>query len=311
MSRRSWSLFAAMCVIWGIPYLLIKVAVAEVAPALLVFVRTAGGALLLLPLVLHRRQLGVVRGRLPAVVAFATVELIGPWLLLSDAEQHLSSSLTGLLIATVPIIGVVAARVTGDRRPITVLRWVGLLVGFGGVALLGAPALESGGGWPVTEVLLTAVGYATGPIIADRALRDVPPLTLTAVCLGFTSLVYLPTVPFNLPARMPSPGALAALVGLATVCTALAFVLFFKLIAEIGPARASVITYVNPAVAAALGAVVLRERLNVMIVAAFGFILVGSVLSTRHPRDQPGPELPAGGHGPVRSVPARPGAARR
>ena len=270
-----------MCVVWGVPYLLIKVVVAEAAPPLLVFIRTAGGALLLLPLVLRRRQLATLRGHWQALMAFAALELIGPWLLLSDAERRLSSSLTGLLIATVPIIGVVAARLAGDRSPVTALRWAGLLLGLGGVALLAVPTLGRGTAWPVAEVLLTALGYATAPMLADRALRGIPTLTLTAVCLGLTGLVYLPTVPFTLPSRMPSTTALAAMAVLVSVCTALAFGLFFELISEVGPARATVITYVNPAVAAVLGAVVLHEELTVLMGAAFALILVGSVLSTR------------------------------
>lgn len=280
-----------MGVIWGTPYLLIKVAVDEVSPPMLVFVRTVVGAAVLLPLVLRRRQLAALRGRWWWLVAFAVAEIVGPWLLLSDAERTLSSSTAGLLIATVPIIGVLIGRFTGDRQRVTPLRWAGLLVGFVGVALLAGSALD-GGWWPVTEILLTALGYAGAPFIADRALRDVPGLTVTATSLAFASLVYAAPAAATWPSELPSGQALLALAALSVVCTALAFVLFMELIREVGAARATVITYVNPAVAVALGVALLGEPFTLTVGAAFVLILVGSVFATGISRTGR-PETPA------------------
>jgi drug/metabolite transporter (DMT)-like permease len=270
-----------MGVIWGTPYLLIKVAVGEVSPPVLVIARTAVGAAVLVPLVLRRGQLATLRGRWWWVLVFATGEVVIPWLLVTDAERTLTSSTTGLLIAAVPVIGVVLARLAGDRQPVTALRWLGLLLGFGGVALLAAPGLRGGGTWAIIEVLLVAVGYAGAPMVADRFLRDVPGITVSAVSLAFASLVYAPAAAWTWPSAMPSGRVLLALAGLATICTALAFVLFFELIKEVGASRATVITYLNPAVAVALGAAVLGEPLTLSVAAAFVLILVGSVLSTR------------------------------
>jgi drug/metabolite transporter (DMT)-like permease len=282
-----------MGLIWGTPYLMIKIAVDEVSPPMVVFVRCVVGAVVLLPVVVHRKQLATLRGRWWWLIAFAAAEIVGPWLLLSDAERTLSSGTTGLLIATVPIIGVLIAWIAGDRRRVTPVRWAGLLLGFGGVALLAGPTVESGGAWPVTEMLLVAIGYAGAPLIADRALRDVPGLVVTATCLAFASLVYAPAAAWTWPDSLPSGRALLALAGLATVCTALAFVLFFELIKEVGAARATVITYVNPAVAVALGAAVLGEPLTLSVGAAFALILVGSVLATRGGASpEPLPETP-------------------
>src|SRR5215470_7675412 len=252
VSRRGWALFAAMSVIWGIPYLLIKVAVGGVPVPVLVMARVGIGAALLLPLAIRRRQLGALRPQWRWLAAFAAVEIITPWLLLSDAERRLSSSMTGLLVASVPIIVVAGGRLTGGTERLTATRWTGLLAGLGGVALLAGPSAAGGNAWSITEVLLVALCYATGPLIASRKLADLPPLGMTAVCLG-----------------------------LAVVCTAAAFVLFFQLIAEVGPARASVITYVNPAVAVALGVSVLGERFTPSMAGAFALILGGSVLATR------------------------------
>ncbi len=283
MSRRGWVLFAAMSVIWGIPYLLIKVADEGVSVPVLVFARTAIGAAVLLPIALHRRQLRVLLPHWRWLVVFALCEIAGPWLLLSDAERHLTSSMSGLLIATVPIIGAVLARLTGDAERLTATRCAGLLIGLAGVALLVGQA-AGGSAWPVCEVLLTALGYATGPLIASRKLADLPRIGMTASCLGFTALLYLPAAVVTWPDTMPAARVLASLAVLAVVCTAAAFILFFMLIAEVGPARATVITYVNPAVAVALGAGVLGEPFTVLIAVAFVLILSGSVLATRSSR---------------------------
>ena len=284
MSRRGWVLFAAMCVLWGIPYLLIKVAVAEVSVAVLVFARTALGALVLLPLAARPGAVTVVRAHWRALLVFALVEIIGPWALLSDAERVLDSSLTGLLVAAVPIIAVLAGRVAGDTERLGPLRWAGLGLGLAGVALLAAPHVNAGSGLAIGEVLLVAVGYAVGPIIAARKLGEVPNLLVTASCLGFAALVYLPPALLTMPAALPAPEVLLALAGLGLLCTAAAFVLFFELIGEVGPTRAVVFTYVNPAVAVAAGVLLLGEPLTATVLAAFVLILLGSVLATRQRR---------------------------
>jgi drug/metabolite transporter (DMT)-like permease len=285
MSRRGWILLVSVGVIWGIPYLLIKVAVGEVTPATVVFVRTALGALLLLPFALRGGGLRVLRGHWPAVLGFAVLEIVLPWILLSNAERTLSSSTTGLLVATVPIAAVVLGRFVGDRRAVAPIRWIGLLVGLGGVALLLGPGAAGGDPWAVAQVLLAALGYASAPIIADRALRDVPAIPLTATCLGITALVYLPFVVATGKQPWPPLDAVLALVGLGALCTALAFVLFFRLIVEVGAARSTLVAYLNPVVAVALGALVLDEVITVTVLAATALILLGSAAASRRPQD--------------------------
>jgi drug/metabolite transporter (DMT)-like permease len=300
VSRRGWILFTAMSLIWGVPYLLIKVADGGVSVPVLVFARVAGGAVVLLPVAVHRGHLGALRGHWRWLAVFACVEIILPWLFLSAAERRLSSSMSGLLIASVPIIGVALARLTGAGERLTPLRWTGLLGGLAGVALLVGPGALHGDLWSIALVMLTAVGYATGPLIASRKLADLPGLAVTAVCLGLAAVVYAPAAALTWPRTVPSASVLASLAGLALVCTALAFVLFFRLIGEVGPARATVITYVNPAVAVTLGVGVLGEPLTPEIIAAFGLILAGSVLATR-------PGQPAGA-GTAEDVPGESGA---
>jgi drug/metabolite transporter (DMT)-like permease len=281
MTRRGWVLFAAMAVIWGIPYLLIKIAVGELTPVTLVFLRTAVGATLLLPIAAAR---GGLRPLLPYwrwVLTYTVVEVSLPWFLLSDAERRLSSSLTGLLIAAVPLIGAVVTWLTrGDDR-LDVRRVAGLVVGLVGVAALVGLDVSFRDLGAVGEVALVALGYATGPIIVSRRLPSVPSIGVVAASLVVTALAYAPLAMGQLPATMPSPRVLLAVAILAVVCTALAFLLFFALIGEVGPVRATVITYFNPAVALLLGVTLLHEPFTLGAVVGFSLILVGSLLATR------------------------------
>jgi len=277
-------MFAAMGVIWGIPYLLIKVAVGGVPVPVLVESRVTIGAALLLPIALRRRQLAVLRPHWRWLAVFALVEIVAPWLLLSDAELRLTSSLSGLLVASVPIIVAVLARLTGGTDRLSVIRWTGLLAGLAGVALLAGRGASGGDARSVGEVLLVALCYATGPLIASRKLGDLPPLGMTTACLAFAAVVYAPLAALTWPDTIPAASVLAAIIALAVVCTAVAFLVFFALITEVGPARASVITYINPAVAVTLGVLVLGEHLTAAMLAAFVLILGGSVLATRPAR---------------------------
>ena len=281
MIRRAWWLFAAMSLIWGVPYLLIKVAVGGVAPPVLVLARVGVGAALLLPVAIRRGEIAPLREHWRWIALFALVEILAPWLLLSEAETRLSSSLSGLLIASVPILVAVIGRLTGGQDRLTPARWAGLLVGLAGVALLIAGGAVHGDIGSVGEVLMVALCYSIGPLVAARKLAGLPPLGLTAVCLAVAAICYAPLAAVSWPAAVPSAKVLGALAGLGVICTAVAFLGFFALIAEAGPARAAVITYVNPAVAVVLGVVVLGERVSMPTVAAFALILAGSVLATR------------------------------
>ena len=281
MTARGWFLFSLMGVVWGIPYLLIKVAVDSVSPPVVVFTRCALGAALLLPFAIRQGGLpATVRTHWRPMLAFACIEIIGPWWTLTDAERHLSSSTSGLLIAGVPIVGVLVARFFGQTERLGPRRVTGLALGLAGVTVLTLPHLTGGDTRSLFEVFLTVVGYATAPLIAARSLKDVPSLHLTAACLTLAALVYAPAAALTRPATLPSPPVLAALAGLGVICTAVAFVAFLELIKETGPTRATVITYVNPAVAVAAGALFLNERLTLPVLAAFALILAGSVLAT-------------------------------
>ncbi|HXW34365.1 MAG TPA: DMT family transporter [Acidimicrobiales bacterium] len=279
MSRRGWVLFAVMSVIWGIPYLLIRVAVRELSPGVIVFGRTAPAALLLLPIALRQDALRPLRARFPYVALFAIVEMAIPWFLLSRAEQHLSSSVTGLLVATVPLIGALLARITSHGEHFGVRRLCGLVLGLSGVAVLVGVDVKGIDLASVGMVIVVAVCYAIGPFIVVKRLSDLPSLGVINAAVALTALGYAPYALTHLPAHV-SLEAIGAVAGLAVVCTALAFVLFFALIQEVGPTRSTVITYVNPAVAVLLGVTILGEPFTGGIAIGFPMILVGSMLAT-------------------------------
>jgi drug/metabolite transporter (DMT)-like permease len=280
MSRRGALLFAAMCVIWGIPYLMIRVAVRELAPVTLVFLRTGIAALMLAPVAVFRGELRPLLARWKPLLAYTAVEVAIPWVLLARAETKLTSSLTGLLIAAVPLVGALIVSLTGERERLGGRRWLGLLVGVGGVAALVGLDVGQVDAIALIEVGLVAIGYAIGPIVLARYLDDLSALAVVAASLVLTTLVYAPLAATRWPSTMPSAHVIESVVGLATICSALAFLLFFALIAEVGPVRATVITYINPAVAALLGVTLLSEKITTGMVIGFVLVLGGCVLAT-------------------------------
>ena len=295
MTRRAWTLFAAMAVIWGIPYLFIKIAVAEISPVAVAGWRTLLGAAILLPLA---ARAGALRPALRAwryVVAFGVIEMALPWVLLGHAETRVPSGFAGLMLAAVPIVGTVLSWLLGDHHALSRVRLVGLAVGVIGVAALVGLDWAAGtiDALSVAELLVVAVGYAVAPAIAARKLSHVPSMGVVSVSLAFVALLYLPASLSSIRSGLPSGQVVLSVLVLALVCTALAFVLFFELIAEAGPVRATVITFVNPAVAVALGVMVLAEPLTWGTLVGFPLVLLGSYWATRGPVSADEPAEPA------------------
>jgi drug/metabolite transporter (DMT)-like permease len=282
VSRRGWLLFLTMSVIWGVPYLLIKVAVDEVSPVMLVFVRCVIGAALLLPWTIAKGQLRPALRHWKALLLFTLLEMAGPWWLIAYAETTLSSSLTGLLVAGVPFVAALAALLLGEEERLTPVRILGMAIGVVGIAVLLGLDVEGAQLLPLLAIGLVLIGYATGPLVITRALPEVPGVAASSIALFITAVVY---APFALPqldqvADVSAPAWLS-LIGLGVVCTALALALFFALIREVGPQRALVITFVNPAVAVLLGVALLDEPFTLGIALGLPLVLVGCVLATR------------------------------
>jgi drug/metabolite transporter (DMT)-like permease len=278
MSRRGWMLLIVLGVIWGAPYLMIRVAVASVDPLIVAIGRTLIGSLLLLPLALHRGVLAPAFRRWQALLAFTLVEISGPWLLLGHAETRINSSTAGLLLAIIPMLSAVIVAMLGHER-LEGRRLAGLVIGFAGVAILVGLDIRMGELLAVGAMALCALGYAVGPIIIDRKLKGVPPLGVITASLIVATVLYAPIAPLVWPDSIPAPAALS-IAGLGVMCTAVAFLLFFALIAEIGPARATLVAYINPAVAILLGALALSEPLTLGMAIGFPLVLLGTVMGT-------------------------------
>ena len=275
--------FAAVSIIWGIPYLLIRIAVRHgVTPGLLAFGRVALAAVVLLALAWRAGTLGTLRGRFGVLLAYAVIEVCIPFPLIAAGETRVSSSLAAILISSVPlIVALLALRFDQSERP-TPVRAVGLLIGFGGVvALVGIDVAGSsrellGAG----AILLAAVGYAIGPMLIKLRLGGLDPRATMGGSLAIASVLLAPVAALNPPHTTPSAGAIVCVIVLGLVCTAAAFVIYTILIGEAGTSRATVITYVNPVIAVALGVALLGERPGAGSVAGLLLILAGSWLST-------------------------------
>jgi drug/metabolite transporter (DMT)-like permease len=279
VSRRGWTLFIALCVIWGLPYLMIRVAVREVDPGTLVFLRTVPAALLVLPFAIRSGQLRQLRGRLWWLLLYTVVEFGVPWLLMMAAERHLSSSLTALLVAAVPLVAAVVYRFSHVHERYGLRRTLGLLLGALGVIALVGLSVE-GSTWSGIAMMGVAVlGYAIGPLIIATRLSDLPGSVVVGLSIAAVALAYGPWGLTHLPAHL-SIEAIGAIGVLSIVCTAAGFLCFFALIVEVGPARMTVVTYVNPAVAVLLGSAFLGEALTSGMLLGFPLIILGSVLAT-------------------------------
>jgi drug/metabolite transporter (DMT)-like permease len=288
VSRRAALLFLSLGVVWGIPYLLIKVAVDEVSPAQLVLARTAVAALILMPIALARGAVRPVLRRWGWLLVFVVVEIAVPWVLLGSAETRLPSSTTGLLIAAVPLAGLAIAFATGRAERLTGPAWAGLALGLVGVtALVGFDVNGSDLG-AVAELGVVVIGYAAGPAILARPLKGLPGIGIMATALTITGVVYVPIVLVTdgVPGALPSGKVVWSVLALGVVCTAAAFMLLFALVNEVGPVRATTITYLNPAVAVVAGAAVLHEPVTVWTVVGFVLVVTGSYLVNRGGRPQ-------------------------
>ncbi len=283
MSYKAWMVFAALSVIWGVPYFFIKVAVAEVPPLMIAWSRLTLAALILVPIAWRRGALGPLKGHAGALLAFAFAEFVIPFAAISIGEQWIGSSIAGILIGTVPMWVVLLSRSFGVHEKLGARRLTGLVLGFVGVvALLGFGTITGPWGWAGAGcMLVSALGYAVGPLVIQRHMKALDAIGPLAACLAISSAILLVPALLVIPAHLPSATALGCIAALGVLCTAIAMMLMFYLVNHAGASRATLITYLNPVVASLLGVLLLDERLGVSGLFAFALILLGSWLASR------------------------------
>jgi drug/metabolite transporter (DMT)-like permease len=283
MTRRTWGLFLLVGLLWGVPYLFIKVAVRDFSPAVIVCGRTAIGALVLIPLAIANKSIiDAIRGW-RFVFLYAVGEMVGPWFLITTAEKKISSGLAGLLIATVPIWSTIITSLYGDKTVWQRRRLFGIAIGFiGVVALVGIESI-TGNVSPLAIgfVVISAVLYAYSTIMVTTNLPNVSGLAINSVAMAFTAILFLPFAIAQWPVDPISLQSGSSLIALGIFSTAMAFYYFFIVMAEIGPARASLVTYLNTAFAVLLGVMILGEPLTLGIAIGLPLVLIGSYFAGR------------------------------
>ena len=283
MTRKNWGLFLLTGLLWGIPYLLMKVAVKELSPVVIVFSRVFIGSLILIPLAIRKGTLRSAFKNWKYVIPYAIAEMIIPWILITNAEKHITSGLAGLLIATVPIWSTIQASYHGDRSVWHHKRLFGLALGFIGIVLVVGIESISGKQNPIAigAMIVAAIGYSWATIMINRNIPHVDGIAINGIAMAITAIFYLPLALLNLPARMPQASVTWSVIILGLFPTALAFIFFFQLMPEIGPARASLVTYLNTAFAVVLGVVLLGEPLTLGIEIGLPLVLIGSYFASR------------------------------
>ena len=274
-------MFAALAVAWGLPYMLIKIAVGSLSPAVVVCGRLSIATLILLPIAWSRGGFSSLRGHWRWVIAFALVEMSVTWLALTYAEQHVTSSLAAIMVATVPLVTSLLAMGLGLDDRLTPTRWAGLAAGFVGIAAVVGLDVRSSGWLALGALVVTVIGYSIGPIIIDRRLSQIPSLPVVTAAVTINAILYLPFAWLTRPTAPVPTAAWASVVTLGVVSTALAFMLFFALVAEVGPARSTLVTYLNTLVAVLLGVALLGEPVTWGLIIGTPLVLLGSWFATR------------------------------
>lgn len=285
MSRKGWLLFALIGALWGVPYLFMKVAVTELSTPMIVFSRLFIGALLLLPIAIRSGSLKKIRPYLPYIGLYAILEMVIPWSLITNAQRDLSSGVVALLVATVPIWATLFAHHTGDATAAHRTRIIGIAIGLVGIAFL--VGIESWNDFTnlrsLVQVLIASVSYAWAVNMVTRKVEGISGVAINGVAMAFSALIFAPFAFLNRPTVSVSSEVIFATLGLGVLCSGLAFWVFFIVLDEIGPARASLVVYPNTAVAVVLGIILLNENPTFGVLLGLPLVLIGSYFASRRP----------------------------
>jgi len=285
MSRKGWALFALVGVLWGVPYLFMKVAVEELSTPVIVFSRLLIGAVVLVPLALYEKTLRPALKYWKYIALYAIAEMVIPWSLITNAQKDLSSGVVALLVATVPIWATLFAHHTGDSTAAHRTRIFGIALGLIGIVfLVGFESINDVGNIrALIQVLIASASYAFAVNMITRKAPETSGVAINGIAIALSTVIFAPFAFTHLPSQMPSSKAILATIGLGVICTALAFWVFFIVLKEIGAARASLVVYPNTAVAVVLGILLLDEQLTLAIAIGLPMVLLGSYFASRKP----------------------------
>jgi len=285
MSRKGWALFGLVGVLWGVPYLFMKVAVEELSTPVIVFSRLLIGAAVLVPLALYEKTLRPALKYWKYIALYAVAEMVIPWTLITNAQKDLSSGVVALLVATVPIWATLFAHHTGDSTAAHRTRIFGIALGLIGIVfLVGIETLNDFGNMrALIQVLIASASYAYAVNMITRKAPDTSGVAINGIAMALSTIIFAPFAITHLPSQTPSSEAILATIGLGVICTAFAFWVFFIVLKEIGAARASLVVYPNTAVAVVLGIFLLDEQLTLAIAIGLPMVLLGSYFASRKP----------------------------
>ena len=283
MTRKHLGQFILVGFLWGVPYLFMRVAVREWDPSIVVFGRVVIGAAILFPIAIRRGVVKVTLRGFKWILAYAILEMCGPWYLITHAETKINSGLAGLLVATVPIWSTIYSSLAGDKTVWHAKRLMGIIIGFIGLVLIVGIETISGAAdaFSVFQTVLAAILYSTAMAVILKGMPNGDGVAINAIAMIITAIIFAPAALSNLPDQMPSFNATASLIGLGVLSTGLAFMIYFGLVKEIGQARGSLVTYLNTAFAVVLGVLILGEPLTVGIVTGLPLVLLGSYFASR------------------------------
>jgi drug/metabolite transporter (DMT)-like permease len=285
MSRKGWALFALVGVVWGVPYLFMKVAVEELSTPVIVFSRLLIGAAVLVPLAFYEKTLRPALKYWKYIALYAVAEMVIPWTLITSAQKDLSSGVVALLVATVPIWATLFAHHTGDSTAAHRTRILGIALGLIGIVfLVGIETLNDFGNMrALIQVLVASAAYAYAVNMITRKAPETSGVAINGIAMALSTIIFAPFAITHLPSQTPSSEAILATIGLGIICTAFAFWIFFIVLNEIGAARASLVVYPNTAVAVVLGIFLLDEQLTLAIAIGLPMVLLGSYFASRKP----------------------------
>jgi len=289
MSRKGWILFTLVGLLWGVPYLFMKVAVEELSTPMIVFTRLMIGAALLVPLALREGSLKSALKYWRYILLYAVLEMVIPWSLITSSQRNLSSGVVALLVATVPIWATLFAHQTGDSTAAHRVRIFGIIIGLIGITLIvGIESISDFGNIrALLQILVAAASYAWAVNMITRKAPGISGIAINGIAMMISSVIFAPFAIANRPETLPSLEVTLSMLGLGVLCSGIAFWVFFVVLDEIGPARASLVVYPNTAVAVVLGIVILREPITLAILIGLPLVLVGSYFASRKPNSQP------------------------